>query len=445
MTAISTLGLTPERIRVWGFRSSVAILDQGLTSCSSLVLNLLLARWLPPETYGTFAVAFAGLLFASSFHNILLLEPMSVIGPARYDGQLRSYFRSSLKVHALVVGTLSVLFLSVGVAIGHYGSEQLARALPGVGIALPFLLLLWLSRRMCYVLQRPSAALFASIISLVVMSVGLIALHEQGLLTPFSAFVLTGAASLLASLLLLRQLGVVGRASRPEPPVPWAQVLRENWNYGRWLAASAVLFNAFTQTQTFLVAGFLGLGAAGILRAMQMPALVMTQIVTAMGLVVLPSMSYDIGLQRFQQLRIKASLTTLSLTSVALVYAALLFAVARPVEHVLYGGKYALYSGLIPLFALVPVCTGFATGHSMALRALQKPQFDLLSNAVAAPVGIISCILFIHLWGISGAVASMVLSFAAYALVFFWCYHVWTVSGARKASGPKPISAVLPV
>ena len=263
MASISTLELTPERIRVWGFRSSVAILDQGLTSCSSLVLNLLLARWLPAETYGAFAVAFAGLLFASGFHNVLLLEPMSVIGPTRYAGQLLSYFRSNLKVHAALVGTLSALVLLGGVAMALYGSQQLAGALLGGGIALPFLLLLWLVRRMCYVVQRPSVALFASSFSLIVISGGLFALHERRALTPFTAFVLTGAASLFASLLLLRQLGVVTLTSSQGPSPSWTPVLRENWNYGRWLVASATLYSAFSQTQTFLVAGFLGLSAAG--------------------------------------------------------------------------------------------------------------------------------------------------------------------------------------
>lgn len=437
MTTISILDLTPERIRVWGISSSVAILDQGLTSGSGLVLNLLLARWLPAETYGAFAVAFAGFLFVSGFHNVLLLEPMSVFGPARHSGQLLSYFQSLLKVHAALAGTLAALVVLVGVAMALFGSQQLAYALLGSGTALPFLLLLWLVRRMCYVVQRPSVALFASSFSLIVISGGLFALHDRRALTPFTAFSLTGAASLFASLLLLRQLGVIELTSSHGASPSWIQVLRENWNYGRWLVASTTLFSVFSQTQTFLVAGFLGLSAAGVLRAMQMPALVMTQIVTAMGLVVLPSMSYDFGRGRIHQLRTKASVTTLILTTIALGYAVVLFALARPAEHILYGGKYALYSGLIPMFALIPVCSGFAMGYSMALRASQKPHFDLLSNSLAAPMGILSCIIFLHLWGIAGAVASTVLSFATYALVFFWSYRVYMVRGSRNGRRPK--------
>jgi O-antigen/teichoic acid export membrane protein len=147
-------------------------------------------------------------------------------------------------------------------------------------------------------------------------------------------------------------------------------------------------------------------------------------------------MSSDFGLGHIAGLRKKATLTTLFLTISALIYAAILLVFAGPAEHALYGGKYALYVGLIPMFALIPVCTGFATGYSMALRACQKPHFDLLSNGVAAPLGVLSCVLFIHWWGIKGAVASMVLGFAAYALVYFRSYKV-TLGVGQIANGTQ--------
>ena len=75
-------------------------------------------------------------------------------------------------------------------------------------------------------------------------------------------------------------------------------------------------------------------------------------------------------------------------------------------------------------------------GYSMALRASQKPHFDLLSNSLAAPVGVLSCVIFLHLWGISGAVASMVLSFATYARILLVLQCVGS-TGSEKAAGPN--------
>jgi O-antigen/teichoic acid export membrane protein len=183
-----------------------------------------------------------------------------------------------------------------------------------------------------------------------------------------------------------------------------------------------VLFSVSSQTQTFLAAATLGLGAAGVLRAMQIPALAMTQVVTATGLLVLPALSYDFGQGFTERIRHKAKLVSAGLLVVTVSFAALLAAEASRVEHLLYGGKYASQAWLIPILALIPVVNGVSIGFSMALRASQKPRFDLVSNLVAAPLAIVSAFVFMRLWGLAGAAASMLLSFivlCAVTLVFF--------------------------
>lgn len=428
------LNLAPGRLRVWGIRSTVAMLDQAISSGAGLVLNLLLARWLSAEAYGAFAVAFAGALFMSGFHNVLLLEPMTVMGPSRYADRLLTYLRSQMKLNTLLVLILSALVILTGVVLALDHSPELGGAFLACGIALPFILLLWVARRMCYVVQRPSAALAGSGLYFVLISGGLFALHERGSLTLVTAFGLVAVASFAASLVLLQQLGIIVALGHRDISLDLTEVAGENWKYGRWLVASTTLNTVIGQSQVFMVAGALGLGAAGVLRAMQMPALVMSQIITATGLIALPSMSSDFGSGSIAQLRRKASLTALILTSTALVYAVALFFYAGTAEHILYGGKYAAYSWLIPMFAFLPLCSGFASGYSMALRASNKPNFDLLANSVAAPVAIVSCVLFIHWWGIAGAVCSVLLASAINSAAYFWSYRREHLGGASKST-----------
>jgi O-antigen/teichoic acid export membrane protein len=402
----------------------LAIVDQGLTSGSGFLLNLLLARWLSSEAYGAFAVAFATLLFVAGFHSVLLLEPMSVFGPADYSHRLVGYFIAQLKLHAVLVGALSGALLLASAIMARLGvPRELVAATVGSAIALPFLLLFWLARRMCYVVHQPAIAVWGSAGYFGFVVIGLIALREYGRLNPLSAFLLVGAASVVPVLLLLRRLGLFEAALAI--PCPWKQVLRENWGYGRWLVASTTLFTMASQTQTYLAAAFLGLSAAGILRAMQVPSLVMTQIITAVGLLLLPSMSSDFGLGRTAQLRRKATLATVSLTAMAAGFAVVLWAFAKPIEQVLFGGKFSAQAWLIPILGIVPVCTALATGLSMALRASQKPHFDLVANAVAAPVGVLTAVIFIGLWGLGGAALSLVAGFATYAAVYFYSFKRW--------------------
>lgn len=68
-----------------------------------------------------------------------------------------AYFLARLKLHAIVVATLCGLLVLTGRAMTAPGvHRELVTATVGSALALPFLLVLWLVQRMCYVVQQPS-------------------------------------------------------------------------------------------------------------------------------------------------------------------------------------------------------------------------------------------------------------------------------------------------
>jgi O-antigen/teichoic acid export membrane protein len=290
---------------------------------------------------------------------------------------------------------------------------------------------------MCYVLQRPSIALLGSGFYIVFVLSGLFLLKYFHHVSPLTAFVLMSTGSLFSAWVLWHKLGL-RQAPGPEDgrEAKWREVARENWNYGRWLVGSTALNSVSTQAQMFLVASTLGLGAAGVLRAMQIPALVMTHTLSATGLLILPAFSYDFGNGSVARLRHKATLVSFGLIGGTLAFAAALALVAPRTEHLLYGGKYGQYAWLMPVLALVPAALGASIGYSMALRAMHRPHFDLVANAVAAPVGVVSAIALMHWWGLGGAAASIVLSYTTYAIVTCWIYRI-TAQDAPRVSSEK--------
>jgi O-antigen/teichoic acid export membrane protein len=315
-------------------------------------------------------------------------------------------------------------------------SGPLVQAILGVGITVPFLLLLWLARRMCYIVQRPAVAVVGSGFYLVLLFACLYASTRAGRLTALTAFLCMGLASLVASGVLFWSLGLLQSGNLESPGEAWRGALAENWKYGRWLVGSTVLYSALSQTQTFLVAAWLGLGAAGVLRAMQLPGFVMSQVVVATGLLFLP-VSSDFGRGAIRRMRQKAMLVSVGLTIAALVFAFALQLFANPVEHLFYGGKYAAYAWLMPLLALVPAANAFSTGYSMALRSSQQPHFDLISNAAVAPVALLGAFFLIYKWGLVGAAFSMVLSFVLLSAMTFACFQWFSrgsTSGVRRDS-----------
>jgi O-antigen/teichoic acid export membrane protein len=111
--------------------------------------------------------------------------------------------------------------------------------------------------------------------------------------------------------------------------------------------------------------------------------------------------------------------------------------VAGRVEHVLFAGKYASFAWLMPVLALMPVADAVASGCVMALRASQKPQFDLIANAVAAVVGLLCAVMFVRWWGLAGVAVSLVAGCAASASVNLLSYRYFT---ARLGLGAENIT-----
>jgi O-antigen/teichoic acid export membrane protein len=179
---------------------------------------------------------------------------------------------------------------------------------------------------------------------------------------------------------------------------------------------------------------------------MQVPSLVMTQIIAAIGLLVLPSLAFDFGRGSHSQLRRKAKLVSLVLGCAALLFAGLLLIAKGSVENLLYLGKYALFSQIIPVLALIPAANGLCAGYSMALRASHKPHFDFLANACGALVAVVATPPLVRSSGVLGAAIAMVLSFIAVnltTLIFFWRTEADTKEGdqvAKLVVGPAPTS-----
>jgi len=117
-------------------------------------------------------------------------------------------------------------------------------------------------------------------------------------------------------------------------------------------------------------------------------------------------------------------LVSAGLLAGVLAFAFVLAVFAGRTERLLFGGRYAAYAHLIPILALIPAAIGFSTGYAMAIRASQRTHFDLVANAIGAPLGLISAIFFTRWWGIAGAAASMAVGFSAYAISVCRIYYV---------------------
>jgi O-antigen/teichoic acid export membrane protein len=402
----------------WLRKVSFSVLDQGLISGSNFLIGVLLARWLVPEQYGAYALAFSIFLFAAAFHNALLLEPMSVFGSASYGECLPAYIGKLLRLHFFLALFLTGLVVA-GIALLHYftADRALTSALWGVCIAIPLILFFWLCRRAAYIKLAPGlAARGASAYCLVVIFL-LLLVQRVGRLSSFTAFLIQSLAATAAAILLLASL-------RPRPdsqsgPSSLA-VVRQHWRYGRWVVATAFVYWLSGNAYYLLVAAFLPMQDVAALRALQNFTLPFGQFISAVSLLLLPWASArfaEEGRVGFQR-RIRQ--ITLMFVGAASAYYAVLWLFGGRIMAILYAGRYNEFAYLLTLVAAPVVVQAASQGSAIAVQAMQAPAEVFLAYSVSGTLTILAGVALARYWGLTGALIGILTSSLGYCIVITW-------------------------
>lgn len=415
-----------SRYQSWAFKGGFSILDQGFFSGANFIISILLARWLAPSDYGAFVIAFTVYLLLTGFYTAFILEPMSVFGPAKYSKQLSDYLMIQLKFHGIMTGILALAIIFLGWFIGTWINRSLGNAFMGMGFAIPFILLSWIGRRTFYILMQPSSAFLISATYFIISIAGILALYFKEFLNSITGFIVIGTASAIASMLLFWKRPDLAKI-RKESVLTWRSLVKEQWRYGRWIATATVLSFLANQIQVFILAGVISLQVAGALDALQNFTAPIAQGIVAIATLALPVLSYDFGQENFSAIRHKTVIIVILLTGIAGVYELLMWRFHSQLESLLYRGKYAAFSPLIPILGLIPIFTAITTGYSLALRAIQKPQFYLIYGIIVAPVGLMTGIIFSYFWGLDGAVWSLVVISFLTLIVHMVLYRRWFI------------------
>jgi O-antigen/teichoic acid export membrane protein len=415
-----------SRLKNWGVKGGLAILDQGVYSGSNFIFNILLARWLSTENYGAFSLAFAIYLFFTGFHNALILEPMSVFGTAKYSENIESYLAGQFTIHAIITGVLGIFILLVGYALFYFALVDLflSHAVIGVGFFLPIMLLMWFARRAFYILGEPGRAFFLSAIYSVCLLGGAFYLHFMKIECAIVWFGIMGLSSLTGLIILLR-LDVINFSSDKNSKLVWGKLLAEQWTFGRWIVLAAFFYFAATQIQIFIAAGMLSLNAAGAFRALQNFILPMMQVLSAISTLALPSVAFAFGRQNYTDMRRKSFIVTSVLIVFSALYASFLFFFAGHLETLLYAGRYENYIGLIPILGIIPFITSMEIGFSLIVRSLRRPIYYTVLTLGMAVAGVVSGLFLIPSFGVAGAVGSLIASATLSFTINIWFYRKW--------------------
>jgi O-antigen/teichoic acid export membrane protein len=406
------------RLATWGGRGFWAVTDQGLFALSNFALNILLARWLVPEEYGAFAVAYTIFLLLGTVHTGILTEPMQVFGPGKHKEQFGHYLYVLVKGH-MAFGLLgSFLFGLAALLLWHYANSPLAPVIGGLAFALPFILFQWLLRRACYVLMIPALAARAGLFYVALMLAGLFGLYHFDRIDSAAALIVMGIASLLSGLWLLKKLRV---HQAPDNPVGLQRVaIQDHWRYGRWAMITGMLSWVPGNVVFLLLPVWHGLEATAVLRALTnliMPAL---QINAALGMLLLPALvrAKRLGGNRMMQIVRNA---TLLFTIGAFLYWLLIGLFAEPAVVFLYGSNYTEHASMLWVLGVLPIITAWGITAGALLRAIERPGWVLRAYAIATVLTLTVGVALIWALGLTGALILLLLtSMVSGGLLWFY-------------------------
>jgi len=387
----------------WVHKGGLAIVDQGLISGSNFMVSILLARWLMPDQYGAYAVAFGIYMLLSLVYQSLILEPMGVFGSSVYRSNLRGYLRSLTWIHvALSVTSCVALVISWAVAHRLGAGAAVTGALAGIAFALPGLMLFSLARRSFYVELSPAPAAAGALIYLTVVLAGLYVVYSHALLSPFSAFLLLGAGALVTGIVLMFRLrsGLSGSGPAPALRETWSR----HWRYGGWAFASCIAAWFPSYVYYPLLSSFKGMAQSGQLKALMNLTMPFEQTKGALFMLFLPYAARVAEQHGKSGTRVLGGRLTLLSVSGAILYWSIIIPLHKPVFHLLYSDRYTEVAHLLPLLALGQIFWSAAYGPSIALRAMDSPASVFVAFSSATVASLLVGVPATWFFGLKGAI-----------------------------------------
>jgi O-antigen/teichoic acid export membrane protein len=406
----------------WVKKGSLAVVDQALISGSNFLMGILLARWLPSEQYGAYALAFSAFLLVSLSYQSLLLEPQSVFGSSTYLDSPRQYLGTLLWAHgALALAIFVILGIWARVANEFGRPGNLSGALAGVAFAAPYILLFWLARGAFYVRQTPQHAVTGALFYSALVLGGLLVLFRRGLLSPFTAFTLMGVGALATSTVMLTRLNPRLKLGTGSPTL--AQVVQQHWIYGRWALASSVVTWIPWNIHYALLGHFSGMAGAGGLRALFNLTLPLAQACTALSLLITPYASRTHARGGARSLDGLSWRITSLFVGGAVAYWAVITLLRGSTLRFLYAGKYGALAHFVPWVAIASVLWTAVYGPAIVLRAKQAPALVFCAYCAAGAIALIAGPPASRAFGLQGTVWAITLSSAVALAVALFLVH----------------------
>lgn len=408
------------RILKWTGKGGLAVLDQGLFAGANFVVNILLARWLPPSEYGAFAVAFSVFLLLAAFHSAFIIEPMLVFGAGKYFESFREYLKFLLYGHRRFTGMIS-LALGFGAFIFfNIGKGNLAHAFLGLALVSPFILKIWLLRRAFYIHLGPCFSAIGGMLYVFMMALGIYGLHRQNYLSTFSALIIMGISSIFVGMWLSNIL--FSKLPISNTKLELNKIVLEHWKYSKWVASTECIGWVRNNFYYILLPVWISLEGVAALRAVMNFIQPMLSFNSAISTFILPKFVRTFTQYGHAKLIKMVYAAILFFVLSAAVYWVFIYFMRHQLFALLYREKYIEYAYFLGVAGAIPVISGFGLVLKNFLRTAHRTDYIFWSYVAAGLFTLSGGVLLSAYWGILGAILSLLFTYCLVAGSFFFFY-----------------------
>lgn len=408
----------------WLGRISGALADQAIFSGGNFLVNILLARWLGPEGYGAYAVAFAWLMLAQNLYEALLIEPLAIYGSGKYAKQFRAYMGQMFYAHIILTLIVAALMGLGAWYTLHNDSRLVFLAMTGAALAAPFYFTRWLTRQPFYVLSRPHWSVVGGTVFVVINVVALVVLLHTGWLNPLTALLTMGLGALCGSL-LLAVLRLKPDMRLRQPDIDRREVLRDHVEYGKWAAPARILNWIPGNVYFIILPVVLSLEANATLRAIGNLIYPLYLMINAISGVLLPSLVRTYERDGLAALHRRLRGVAVPAVGAVAVFALVITVFGQQIVSLLYVGQYDEFTTfpIVATMAVFPVIAVMQTLLDIALRAIGQVRLTLFSTLIWGAGTLTIGVAMMIAYGLLGTNLGQMITAGIALLVTFYFYR----------------------
>lgn len=399
-----------------GKHSSTAVIyaDQILVSGFNFISSIVIARLLGVHGFGIYSIAWMGVLIASSIHQPFIILPLQTLWPKKTGSQQEQYLEG-LIFQQLLFSTAAGVVAFLGVVAVKY--TLTGWNIDSIILSFPLVVFSFLMqdffRKYYFATKKYHLAILIDAVAYCGLLASALSVNLFHKLDASMILLLTALFFLYASL--------IGLFSLPHLKLNIKNVkatILENWNFSRWLIATAIL--------QWFSGNFFIIAAAAILGPVAIGATRMAQNLVGITHVLFLAMENTIPAKAAHIMRIGGSVSmlkylkqfTFQMGAIVLVLLSLLSVFAGYLIDVFYGDQYLNYQFMLRGFCILYILVFVGYPMRYAIRTLENTKNIFYSFVLSSCFSVVAAYPVIRWMGLYGILAGLFIT----QLIAFGCY-----------------------